>query len=250
MHEAQGPMPSAPARRWSKRALVLTVVGLVLATAVLTVGMVGFARSIGFVTRIGAASEVLSDARQISPEVTAGGSAPATPGANAAGGAPVPTSSSGGAPAATPPPRALQAVGGAPGNLLPREPEAGGTGGAAGAGGMAGGGAGGGGAGGVAGGGGATQSGWDTFMQTLLGQTTQMCGPNTCNVGQVCCNLSCGICVAPGATCDQTVCAGAARAPTVVRCGSGQCNDGQVCCNPACGICAAPGETCSTESCP
>lgn len=243
-------MPTAPARRWSKRALVLTVLGLVLATAVLTVGMVGFARSIGFVTRIGAASEVLNEVGQISPDFTAGGGGAATPGATVSGGAVAIPPTTAVTNTTVSQPRAVSAgapSGGAEGDAVPSAGGAGGTGGSGGVAGAVG-------AEATAGGGGAAPSGADDVVRsllTLLGQnTTQMCGPNTCNVGQVCCNLSCGTCVAPGATCDQTVCAGAARTPTFVRCGSGQCNDGQVCCNPSCGICAAPGETCSTQSCP
>ncbi|RYZ04285.1 MAG: hypothetical protein EOO73_24675 [Myxococcales bacterium] len=252
-------MPSVPTRRWSKRTRVLTVLGLVLATAVLTVGMVGFARSIGFVTGIGAASEALNEVGQISPDVTIAGRSSVTPGANppglAADALPDPGT-------VTPPVAAPRSGGGAASGgaaIVAAEAEAAGSagiGGNAGGGGMAGGGgtAGDAGAGGTLGGGGAAPSGWDGAVQsmlTLLGQnTTQMCGPNTCNVGQVCCNFSCGTCVAPGATCDRTVCAGAATTPTAARCGSGQCNDGQVCCNPSCGICAAPGETCSSATCP
>lgn len=33
-----------------------------------------------------------------------------------------------------------------------------------------------------------------------------LCGRNTCNVGQVCCNISCGICTEPGATCSTEPC--------------------------------------------
>jgi hypothetical protein len=32
------------------------------------------------------------------------------------------------------------------------------------------------------------------------------CGPNTCNVGQVCCNATCGICTNPGETCRKEPC--------------------------------------------
>jgi hypothetical protein len=258
-------MATVPPRRWSKRTLVLTVLGLVMATAVLTVGMVGFARSIGFVTSIGEASAVLNDVAQISPEVTSGGSPTATPGANAAGGVEAIPAAPASAPVTllTEPP----AMGGSAARMeaeiavAPAEVEAvAGRGGVAGSGGV-------GGSGGVAGAapteavaadaagaGGAAPTGWDGYLQSMLRlveqNTTQMCGRNTCNIGQVCCNFSCGTCVAPGASCDQAECSGAARVPTAVRCGSGQCNDGQVCCNQSCGICAAPGETCSTQTCP
>ena len=32
------------------------------------------------------------------------------------------------------------------------------------------------------------------------------CGPVTCDVGQVCCNASCGLCTALGASCSQALC--------------------------------------------
>jgi hypothetical protein len=32
------------------------------------------------------------------------------------------------------------------------------------------------------------------------------CGKNTCNVGQVCCNPTCGICTAPGEPCSPEPC--------------------------------------------
>lgn len=250
-------MPAAPARRWSKRALVISVLGLVLATAVLAVGMVGFARSIGFVTGIGAASEVLTDVGQIAAEVTSAGRASASPGVNASGGADVAPAELPSGLVGSPAPTVAggAASGGAFGTSSLNQATAGGTGGGAGGGGAAGSGgtAGFGGASGGGGSGGALNS-WESFVQNTLTQlrltTTNMCGPNTCNLGQVCCNPSCGICVAPGATCDQTVCAGAARTPTAAPCGSTQCNDGLVCCNPTCGICVAPGETCDTQSCP
>jgi hypothetical protein len=76
-----------------------------------------------------------------------------------------------------------------------------------------------------------------------------MCGPNTCNVGDVCCNASCGICTAPGESCSQTPCRFGAQVPSNIRCGLSICNTGQVCCNPSCGICAPPGASCSHEIC-
>lgn len=100
---------------------------------------------------------------------------------------------------------------------------------------------------------GAAPTAWENGVKgalALIAQNTiSMCGRNTCNTGQVCCNASCGICVAPGESCDQKQCAGAPRTPTAILCGRGQCNDGLVCCNASCGICAAPGETCSQEKC-
>jgi hypothetical protein len=249
-------MPSAPAskapRRLPARALVLAVSALVLSAALLAVGLVGFARSIGFVTHIGAASEALSEAGQIAPDrqvlsggssVTAGANpprpaasastAPTSPSRAAAPSAPVqarPSEVGGNAAASAP---ESSADGGNPGDEEPRSGNGGG--------------------GAETAAGGAPPNPWDNVVQnvlTLLGDgNSAMCGPNTCNVGQVCCNSSCGTCVAKGETCDEAPCAGAARAPTAVRCGAGQCNDGQVCCNPSCGICAAPSESCSSERC-
>jgi hypothetical protein len=34
----------------------------------------------------------------------------------------------------------------------------------------------------------------------------EACGPNTCAVGQVCCNASCGICTEPDGFCTQQAC--------------------------------------------
>jgi hypothetical protein len=36
---------------------------------------------------------------------------------------------------------------------------------------------------------------------------SQMCGMQTCNVGFVCCNPSCGVCRRPFEPCDQGPCA-------------------------------------------
>lgn len=113
------------------------------------------------------------------------------------------------------------------------------------------GGAAGGDTGGTGGTGGASSGPNLAAQLAAIAQTTSlMCGPNTCNVGQVCCNWSCGVCTPPGGTCNQEQCANVARPPTNYRCGSTLCNDGQVCCNASCGICAAPGVPCSTASCP
>lgn len=74
------------------------------------------------------------------------------------------------------------------------------------------------------------------------------CGPNTCNAGDVCCNPSCGVCTAPGASCNTTQCDNPITYPTSQMCGMATCNDGSVCCNPSCGICTAPGASCP-QSC-
>lgn len=232
--------------------------------------LVGFARSVDVVLH---AFHVLSDSSQIAPDraaqagssVTASQPAAATqPGTETV--AEPPTASH--PPAVIPPvaarstARVLDGTGGtseAAAVPLASAPGASGNGGVAGNGGAAGSGgaAGNGGRGGLAGSagtGGAVLTFWDEVVEgalTVLGRTTiSVCGPNTCNTGQVCCNPSCGICVSPGATCDQSPCTGAPRTPTAALCGSGQCNDGQVCCNPSCGICTAPGESCSKETCP
>lgn len=75
------------------------------------------------------------------------------------------------------------------------------------------------------------------------------CGINTCNVGEVCCNPSCGTCTRPGEGCDERACSGAITYPESQSCGMQTCNAGLSCCNPSCGICAPPGETCSQAPC-
>lgn len=260
---------SSPRRRWSKRSQILAVSGLILGVLVLAIAVLRFARSAGLV--IGAV-ESLSEADQIAPDRPSFTGSSVTSQNNAPGAADTPLSQAVSGAAAVSSAAATETnpvpVGPAPAaapNLLPaagsggagaaNQPEAGPFGGTAGAGGNGGSaGTGAGGLGGAAGAGGARPTLWDSVVQStlaLLGQTTiSMCGPNTCNTGLVCCNASCGTCVAQGATCDQTQCAGAPRSPTVVRCGAGQCNDGQVCCNASCGICVAPGESCSEQPCP
>lgn len=245
-----------PQRRWSKRSLILTVSGLVMAVLVLVVALVGFARSVDFVLGADKASDALTEVGQIAPDRTATpGTSVTTPIVAADSAPPVETTAP--EPVWTPPVQVARASGGggaaassvavgSGGVSAPDDDEAAsGSGGLGGSGGNAG-------TGGLGGSGGASPSGSDVVRSALLllGQTTStMCGFNTCNSGQVCCNFSCGVCAAPGSSCDQTQCAGTPRAPTAVRCGAGQCNDGQVCCNPSCGICAAPGEVCSTDVC-
>jgi hypothetical protein len=46
----------------------------------------------------------------------------------------------------------------------------------------------------------------DTVLSPITYPASQACGLSTCNVDSVCCNVSCGICTAPGATCSQTQC--------------------------------------------
>lgn len=213
----------------------------------LVVSVVAVAHSLGFVMT---AANAVGDVGEIAPERAAPTGSDVTWGGSVSMlSTPTPPSSSGGVSGSS----ALTTV------PLPAGP-VGGTGGASGGGGATGtsdasaqtagsGGA----AGSTDGVAGSAPSVWEETVRgalTLISQNTiSMCGRNTCNTGQVCCNASCGICVAPGATCDQQQCAGAPRTPTAVLCGKGQCNDGQVCCNPTCGICAAPGATCSDKKC-
>lgn len=74
------------------------------------------------------------------------------------------------------------------------------------------------------------------------------CGTNECSQGLVCCNASCGTCVAPGETCSQLTCSMPAY-PLSAFCGRNTCSVGEVCCNLSCGICARPGESCSQRTC-
>ena len=46
----------------------------------------------------------------------------------------------------------------------------------------------------------------DTVLDPITYPASLACGLSTCNVDSVCCNVSCGICTAPGATCSQTQC--------------------------------------------
>lgn len=234
---------------------------MIAALLLLVVSVVGFARSAAFVVN---AADDVGRVGQIAPErasptgnaVTAGSSATAVNDAS-----PSPSGSGGSEsnPSALPPVAAPSAstpsaTGGsesaveAVANEIGAEPVVGAAG-------ALGGGAGGGGAAvsSSAGAAGAAPSLWDEAVQSVFGflarNTISMCGANTCNVGQVCCNASCGVCVAQGSTCDKTQCTGAPRIPTAVLCGRAQCNDGQVCCNASCGVCTAPGDTCDDKKC-
>ena len=237
-----------PPRRWSKRRLLVVVSSLIAGVALLTVSVVGVAHSFGFAIH---AADAMGDVGEIAPERAA------PTGRAVTGAAPVSTAAETRSPAGSSGGSSVvaRASSAAP---LPAAP-VGGVAGASGGGGAPavdatgsiGGGAGTGGAmGGMAG---AAPTAWENAVKDALGliahNTISMCGRNTCNTGQVCCNASCGVCVAPGETCDQQQCAGAPRTPTAVLCGRGQCNDGQVCCNASCGTCAAPGETCSDKQC-
>jgi hypothetical protein len=65
------------------------------------------------------------------------------------------------------------------------------------------------------------------------------CGANTCDVGEVCCNPSCGICAPPGVACSQVACDDGPTYPSSQACGlMSTCNVGSVCCDPSCGLCA------------
>lgn len=78
--------------------------------------------------------------------------------------------------------------------------------------------------------------------------TLEPCGMDVCAPGLVCCNASCGTCVAPGLTCSQLSCSMNAY-PLSAFCGRNTCSIDEVCCNLSCGICAAPGEPCSQRLC-
>ena len=237
---------SKPPRRWSKPRLIVVVLSLIAAVALLTVSVVGLTHSFGLAID---AADAMGDVGEIAPERAA----PTDRGVTAVGPistaveTPSPATGLGASGTATSEPPAAPMDGGAlagmagvsgSGGAPARADATDSLGGVAGAvGGMA----------------GAAPAAWENGIKgalALIAQNTiSMCGRNTCNTGQVCCNASCGICVAPGESCDQKQCAGAPRTPTAALCGRGQCNDGLVCCNASCGICAAPGETCSQEEC-
>ena len=46
----------------------------------------------------------------------------------------------------------------------------------------------------------------DTVLSPITYPASQSCGMSTCNVDSVCCNVSCGICTAPGESCSQKAC--------------------------------------------
>lgn len=237
---------SKPPRRWSKRRLALVVSSLIVAVLVLVVGLVGVARSVGFVMNV---VDATGDVGQITPERASDARQSVTPASDAS---PEPRPSLPPSTSAVPAPSGV-AQSGPPNAATEPEPEPTPLTGAVGTAGTNAGGAATDGSAGSAGASSPSPTFWESFVQStlaLVGQNAiSMCGRNTCNVGQVCCNASCGTCVAQGATCDQTQCTGGPRTPTVVLCGTGQCNDGQVCCNPSCGTCVGPGETCSEEPC-
>lgn len=87
-----------------------------------------------------------------------------------------------------------------------------------------------------------------TSEEVPVEQAGPVCGPTACQVGQVCCNESCGYCVQPGETCSQFAC-GQPATPFSAYCGPATCNVGEVCCNASCGTCVNPGETCDQASC-
>jgi hypothetical protein len=101
---------------------------------------------------------------------------------------------------------------------------------------------------------GGAEPGLGTFPQTQVllvpvDPISILCGPNTCNVGELCCNESCGICVAPGASCTHQRCDGI-TIPFSSRCGLSTCNVGQTCCDPTCGLCSESPDSCRTQHCP
>lgn len=235
-------------RRWSKRRLLVVVSSLVGCVVLLVISVVGFARSLGFVMKAPAA---LGDVGEIAPEhaaPTGNVVPPAAPTSTVTETAP-PNRSSGSSPGPSPLPTpqspagpvaataGASGSGGAPATTGTTAAATGESAGTTSTGGVA----------------GSAPTFWEDAVQSAVAvisqNTISMCGRNTCNTGQVCCNASCGVCVAPGATCDKRQCSGAPRTPTAVLCGTAQCNDGQVCCNASCGICTAPGATCSDQKC-
>ena len=75
------------------------------------------------------------------------------------------------------------------------------------------------------------------------------CGKNTCAVGEICCNDSCGICTPPGAGCVTVDCHDDPPPPKGEACGKNTCAVGETCCNASCGICVAPGGGCTKQLC-
>ena len=45
-----------------------------------------------------------------------------------------------------------------------------------------------------------------TVLSPVTYPASQSCGLTTCNIDSVCCNVSCGICTAPGGNCPQNLC--------------------------------------------
>lgn len=81
------------------------------------------------------------------------------------------------------------------------------------------------------------------------------CGPTTCEVGTVCCNSSCGICVAPGGGCPAVYCepdAGPPEDAGGLVCGDEICGVGARCCSGCSAsesYCAPLGEPCPRPAC-
>ncbi len=72
------------------------------------------------------------------------------------------------------------------------------------------------------------------------------CGDNLCDLGEVCCNSSCGICTEPGGVCTQQYCPPELPGES---CGNIVCPPGTECCNASCGICVEPGGACTQQYC-
>jgi hypothetical protein len=87
-------------------------------------------------------------------------------------------------------------------------------------------------------------------LQALAAEpSSAACGLISCAPGYSCCNVSCGICVAPGDDCDPTPCESKIKYPVSQLCGRATCSVGEVCCNPSCGTCVAPEESCDPTPC-
>ena len=76
------------------------------------------------------------------------------------------------------------------------------------------------------------------------------CGPTICPTGTVCCNESCGICVAPGGSCSELACVDAG----LPICGATSCGPGEECCadcdgSPFCAAAPCPVLGCPPPAC-
>ncbi|MEM9070224.1 MAG: hypothetical protein AAGE52_17085 [Myxococcota bacterium] len=75
----------------------------------------------------------------------------------------------------------------------------------------------------------------------------ERCGTNICEVGDVCCNPSCGICTAPGGSCPTIDCG-------PLTCDGVECAADATACCPGCrageSVCSGPGGECPPLACP
>ncbi|HEX6243163.1 MAG TPA: hypothetical protein VFZ61_19755 [Polyangiales bacterium] len=82
-------------------------------------------------------------------------------------------------------------------------------------------------------------------------RTPQKCGANTCGVGQVCCNASCGICTKPDGACVQLACE-ADSGSGATSCAAVTCPTGSTCVEMPTGARCIPGDEdpCDGFGCP